>query len=270
MLRHSERLDEKDLIATANTKSQAHLAAISQRRSLSEAITDILVSRGDGDVVHSVVRNKGARFSDAGFRMLVKRSSTDDALAVQVGARQDMPRHHFLTLLDQASAAVRTRLAAENPAARHALEGVLTEVVGGIQSETRKLSADYVKAATEVGALRSAGRLGEAEVYRFARERRLEHAVVALAILAQIDIDAVERAMLDRSHDMTLVIARAAGLSTTAAKAIILLKAHDRGISAQALDLALMTFEKLHLATARRVIAFHQLRQGRPAVAASG
>ena len=67
----------------------------------------MLVTRGDREVVHSVVRNAGARFSDAGFRMLVKRSSSDDALAMQVGARRDLPRQHFLRLLEQASATVR-------------------------------------------------------------------------------------------------------------------------------------------------------------------
>ncbi len=141
----SERLDESDLLANASSKSQQHLAAISERRTLSEAVTDVLVARGDRDVIQSVVKNAGARFSDAGFRMLVKRSSSDEALAVQVGARRDLPRQHFLRLLEQASATVRARLAAENPAAAAAVEGVLSEVVGGIRSETRKISSHYVR-----------------------------------------------------------------------------------------------------------------------------
>jgi Uncharacterised protein conserved in bacteria (DUF2336) len=227
-------------------------------------VTDVLVTRGDRQVVQSVVRNKGARFSDAGFRMLVKRSTNDEGLAVHVGARQDMPRHHFLALLDQASLSVRNRLAAENPAARQALEGVLSEVVGGIQSETRKFSSDFVKALAEVGALRRAGKLGESEVYRFARAGQFEQTVVALSLLGEIEIDTVERALHDRNHDMALVIARVAGLSTTGAKVIVLLKTADRGISAQGLDQALRAFEKLQVATARRVISFYQSRmQGR-------
>src|SRR5206468_4080675 len=88
VLSASERLAEHDLVANANSKSQLHLAAISERRSLSEAITDVLVTRGDRQVVQSVAKNTGARFSDAGFRMLVKRSSSDEALAVQVGGRR--------------------------------------------------------------------------------------------------------------------------------------------------------------------------------------
>ena len=68
VLTRSERLSEHTLVATANSKSQQHLYAITQRDALSEAVTDILVERGDRDVVHAVVKNRGARFSDAGFR----------------------------------------------------------------------------------------------------------------------------------------------------------------------------------------------------------
>jgi uncharacterized protein (DUF2336 family) len=260
LLRESERLDENDLIANANSKSQAHLAAISERQSLSEALTDVLVTRGDRQVVQSVVKNTGARFSDAGFRMLVQRSSKDDALAVHVGARGDLPRQHFLELLEHASASVRTRLAAENPAARAALEGVLSDVVGGIQSATRKVSSHYVAATTTVAAIKRTGRLGESEVYQFARAGKFEETAVALSLLAEIELDAVERALHDRNHDMVLVIAKVAGMSTTTAKALLLLKTAERGISAQGLDQALRTFEKLQVATARRVVAFYQSR----------
>jgi hypothetical protein len=128
------------------------------------------------------------------------------------------------------------------------------------QSETRKLSTNYAKAASEVEATKRAGKLGEAELYRFAREGRFEQTAVALSLLGEVELDAVERALHDRNHDMALVIAKVAGLSTTAAKAIVLLKTTERGISTQGLDAALRTFEKLQLATARRVIGFYQTR----------
>src|SRR5262249_3454131 len=83
----SEPLDDADLLANASSKSQQHLAAIARRKSLSEPVTEVLVARGDRQVVQTVARNTGARFSDAGFRMLVRRSIGDDALAMQIGAR---------------------------------------------------------------------------------------------------------------------------------------------------------------------------------------
>src|SRR5262249_8419728 len=154
-----------DLVANASNKSQQHLAAIAERKSLSEAVTEVLVARGDRHVVQSVARNTGAPFSDAGFRMLVKRSSGDDALAMPGGARRELPRQQLLRLRQEAGATVRGRLAAENPGAGGALETVLSEVVGGIRSETRKVSSDYAAARTRVEALHQARRLGESEIH---------------------------------------------------------------------------------------------------------
>ena len=107
VLRASECLNEADLIENANSKSQQHLAAISERKNLTEAVTDVLVTRGDQEVAYSVSKNPTARFSFAGFRMLLKRSIGDDKLALLIGNRGDLPRQHFLRLIDQASTAVR-------------------------------------------------------------------------------------------------------------------------------------------------------------------
>ena len=52
----SERLDEADLVANAQSKSQQHLAAIAERKTLSEAVTDVLVIRGDRQVAHEIGR----------------------------------------------------------------------------------------------------------------------------------------------------------------------------------------------------------------------
>jgi len=51
VLRRSECLDDETLIAGAKTKGQDHLLAISQRKRLSEGVTDVLVERGDQNVL---------------------------------------------------------------------------------------------------------------------------------------------------------------------------------------------------------------------------
>ncbi|NMK91248.1 DUF2336 domain-containing protein, partial [Staphylococcus capitis] len=63
VLRDSNRIGEKVLVESAMTKGQAHLLAISQREAIGEAVTDVLVKRGNQEVVTSVARNEGARFS---------------------------------------------------------------------------------------------------------------------------------------------------------------------------------------------------------------
>ena len=140
-------------------------------------------------------------------------------------------------------------------------------VVGGIRSEARKVSPDHAAARAEVERLRREGQLGEAEVHGFARERRFEETAIALALLCDVDSDLAERALLDPGHEMALILAKLAGFSSTTAKAILLLKAADCGMSAQDLDQALTSYTRLQAGTARRVLGFHRTRLKGPAAA---
>jgi hypothetical protein len=259
VLAQSERLSEQSLLAAANSKSQEHLFAISQRNSLSEALTDVLVERGDRDVVQAVVQNRGARFSDNGFRSLVQRSTGDDALASEVGMRGDMPRPYFLMLLERASNAVRARLAAENPQASTAIDGVVAEVVGGIRDEARNASPAFVAAEAAVERQNRIRRIGEAEIYQYARDRKFEETAIALSIMCDTPIDVVERALLDPGAEIVLI------LSAATTKAILLLRAADRGMSSEDLERALISFNKLQPETARRVLGFFRTRVKKPA-----
>jgi uncharacterized protein (DUF2336 family) len=277
ILTRSARINEHTLVATASSKSQQHLYAIAQRDSLSEAITDILVERGDRDVVHSVVKNRGARFSDSGFRTLVNRSSGDDALASEVGMRNDIPRPHFLMLLDKASNAVRARLVAENPQASTDIEGVVAEVVCGIRTEVRNASPAFVAAEAAVERQNRIRRIGDAEIYQYARDRKFEEAAIALSIMCDTPIDVVERALLDPGAEIILILCKVAGLTPSTTKAILLLRAADRGMSAEDLEQSLISFNKLQPDTAKRVLGFFRTRTKkptgpviRPAVAVNG
>jgi uncharacterized protein (DUF2336 family) len=262
ILRQSERLDDPALLANANTKSQRHLFAISQRQSLSETVTDVLVERGNREVVHAVVKNVGARFSDAGFRMLVKRSAGDDDLATIVGMRSDVPRPHFLVLVEKASSALRARLAAQ---ASSTIEGAVAAVAGGIRDEARNSSPDFAAAQTAVERQNRIRHIGEAEIHQYARDRKFEETAIALSLLCDTPIDVVERALLDPGAEIVLILAKVAGLSSTTTKAILLLRAADRAMSAKDLDQALASFNRLQPGTARRVLGFFRTRVKKPA-----
>jgi len=264
VLKQSEQLADPALVASARTKSQRHLFAISQRRSLSEAVTDVLVERGDRDVVQSVVKNAGARFSDAGFRLLVNRSAADDDLATFVGRRSDIPRPHFLVLLEKASAAVRDRLAGERPDAASAIAGIVAEIAGSIRDDARNSSPDFAKALAAVERQNRLRRIGEAEIYEYAHNRKFEETAIALSLLCDTPTDVVERALLDPGAEIVLILAKVAGLSANTTRTLLLLRAADRGMSVSDLDQALATFTRMHLETARRVLSFFRTRVTNP------
>jgi uncharacterized protein (DUF2336 family) len=259
ILIQSERLAGSALRANTATKSQQHLLAIAQRRSLSEAVTDVLIERGDREVLRSVVNNVGSRFSEAGCHMLVERAAGDDDLATTIGLRSPTPRSHFPAPVEKASIAANKRLAAENVPA--------TSVRGGGVAEGTARTVSPHFAAVQAGAQSQnrVGRIGEAELYRYARDRKFEEAVLALSILCDTPIDLVERALLDPTAEIILVLAKVADLSSTTTKAILLLRAADRRMSATDLDQALSNFERLQAATARRVLDFFRTRLKKPA-----
>jgi hypothetical protein len=143
VLSRSTVIAESDLVENAGTQSQGHLYAIAQRLEISEVVTDILIERGEPGVVHAVAKNAGARISDDSFLELVARAGDDAQLALHVGTRRDIPRHHFLKLIETASASVCRKIVAANSKYADAVQGVITEVIDDINLEVRNKSRDH-------------------------------------------------------------------------------------------------------------------------------
>ena len=140
ILSFSERLSEQDVVENARQKGQGHLLAISKRKTLPVSVTDILVGRGNRDVLLSTVGNRGARFSDEGFGVLVKRAEGDDELAINVGKRAEIPRYLFRELLQQASQRVQVRLTSIHPELFVPIREIVEEVSKTIEADTEARS----------------------------------------------------------------------------------------------------------------------------------
>lgn len=157
VLTQAERLDTETLIECARTKNQEHLLAISRRKTLPEALTDVLVERGDQQVVLSTAKNAGAKFSDKGFGVLVKRSHGDDQLTACVGTRRDLPAKLLEQLLDIASETVRARLVAERNHSKSGIDHVVGEVSNRIQMGAATQPLSYAAAQVLAESLHQAG-----------------------------------------------------------------------------------------------------------------
>jgi uncharacterized protein (DUF2336 family) len=261
VLTQSTALSESDLVVSARTQSQGHLYAIAQRRTISEAITEILIERGEPIVVHTVAKNEGARFSDDSFRELVERSVDDTQLALHVGTRCDIPRHHFLKLLETASAAVCNKMVAANPQFADAVQGAVTEVVDDINLEVRNKSRDHAKEKRKVRRRKYWKELGEADVHAADRTQNFEKAVMALSVLAGCPIEMAERAVLNENPGVVQVVAKAAGCSWATVKSLLLMTAADRRMSRVDLDRVRENYERLETRTAKRVLEFYDARR---------
>jgi uncharacterized protein (DUF2336 family) len=265
MLEHSPQLADADLREIASTKGQGHLLAISGRRAISETVTDVLVQRGDREVVRTVVDNRGARLSEKGFSTLVERAADDGVLAEKVGQRTDIPPRLFRTLLMQATEVVQQRLLAKaRPETAAEIRRVLAKVSEEIGSRG-PVRHDYSGARALVSALKEQGRLDEQALADFAMSRRFEETVVALAELTAVPVETVERLISGDRPDPVLILCKAAGFGWQTVRSIIMVRTGGPGTSSQALDAAYANFERLSSATAHRVTRFWQVQPGHAA-----
>lgn len=260
VLLRSEQLDEVTLAEGARCKSQAHLLAISTRKFIPESVADILVERGDREVVLSTARNPGAAFSETGYSALLRRSSDDDDLAVCTWSRSEIPRRHLLKLFADASDALKRRLSKEDPRKATVIAEMVTRAAGHLQSRTREISADFAKARTLVQSLDAAGGLDEAALSDFAGSERFAETVLALSVICDLPVGLVERALVEERSEQVLVLAKAVGLSWKTTKAILLLQGRT-GRSTADLDRLLETFLRLRPETARKAVQFYRLRE---------
>jgi uncharacterized protein (DUF2336 family) len=258
VLRQSRRLAETDLVEIAETKSQAHLLAISSRTGIAEPVTNVLVRRGDQAVARRVAENRGALLSDASFTVLVARSDGDDALAERVGGRPDIPPPLFRALLLKATAVVQQRLfASATPEIQAEIRGVLARVSKEVG--TKAAPRDYAEAQRTVAALRLRGELNEGQILDFAQAGKYEEMIAGLADLCAVPIDVVDRLMSGERPDPILILCKSLNWGWPTARAIIGARLGRKANSSQGLDAAFSNFERLTTATAARVIRFWQM-----------
>lgn len=261
VLSGSERLDDDALIETARSKSQAHLLAISIRKALSGAVTDVLVLRGNDEVIHSTVNNPGAEFSERGFTRLIDRAEGDDELATCIGMRPSIPRHLYLKLTAKASATVRARLEAANPGQAGEVPTAVREATRRARTAPAAITRDTAIAHALVRSLYEDGRLDEFQVAAFAEAGKFDEANAALAALANVSVSTAEDMMVETRAEGVMILAKVSGMSWSTVKAIINMRDELSGMDPVDLAACKATYERLRPSTAQQVLRFHRMQQ---------
>ncbi len=261
VLAHSARLDDATLVESARTCSQIHLLAISGRKTITEAVTDILVERGDNRVVAGTAGNRGAKFSNFGTATLVERAKDNGALALCVWSRPDIPRHDLVKLFAQASEVVRSRLEAADPRRAALIRSAVAEASDEILAVARAGSNEHAQAQAHVRSLHSFGLLDEARLQEFAREGSFDKTAVALSLMCDLPIGLIERSLVRNEPEQLLVFAKARDLAWETAKELITLQAGRGGLKKEQLNQCFASFFRLQPKTARTALQFFRLRE---------
>ena len=260
VLERSERLADGELLRLAKTKSQPHLFAISNRNRIAEIITDVLVRRGDREVVRNVAANSGARLSYGGFYTLIKKAKMDGVLAEKIGQRSDTPQPFFHQLFIQATLVVQKRLLAiATPETQDKIRRVLADVS---KEFTRDSMFAPGSSAFKCDKLEPAAKMDEATIVELASARRYEETIAALSTRCHIPLQHMHRILANKGADPALVVCKALGFAWPTAQAIVLLLTKGYGTSAQTLESKHRNFEKLSTSSSKEVLRLWDRRLG--------
>lgn len=258
ILTYSGRINEVTLVEGAKTKSQAHLLAISRRKTLTEPVTDVLVGRGNREVTLSTAQNPGAAFSEFGYSTLVQRSSDNDDLAECVWCRPEIPRRNLLKLFATASETVKSRLIRKDPSKSRIILEIVAQASQQLRNHVRQASPNFVETYNFVKSLFTSGALDDARLSEFARAAKFDDTTIALSLICDLPIALIERLFVEERAEQLIVIGKASGLSWNTIKTML---AHTNGRPMPNIDQNFETFVRLKTDTARKALQFYRLRE---------
>jgi uncharacterized protein (DUF2336 family) len=260
VLKESARLNAEDLVEIAETKGEQHLLAIAGRWWLMEVVTDALLSRRYPSVSRRIVNNPGARVSAAGFAIVVEQAQSDPELAIETGIRVDLPSGLREQLLRDATEAVRSRMLSSAPA--HMFEEIrsaIANVSAGVNREMSRVRG-FAAAKRLVALLDSSGELNEEALLGFAKQRKYEETVAALAVLSKSTIEVIRPLMQSLRYDGVLIPCKAAGLRWETVGAVMESRFVTGSMAPQELAKAKIQFAKITAEDAGRMLRFWQVR----------
>jgi uncharacterized protein (DUF2336 family) len=256
VLAGSSRLRTSDLVEIASTKGQEHLLAISGRTNLPEAVTDVIVDRGERNVIRKLANNSGARFSDSGYSKIVERSEADAELIEILGLRVDLPLKFLRDLLRRATDTVRDRLMALAPPE---LQDEIKRILKAITDTVGEKARDFSTAEALIKLLHQNNELSGTSIIKFLGDKKFDEVAASLAILGNAPTELMARVLEGPRADLVLIPCKAIGLNWAVAEAILCKRPVQHPIDERTLKHAFQDYNKLSIETAQRTLRFWQI-----------
>ena len=263
VLATSPVLSEDDLLGVVRKHGQDHLRAVSTRKTVSEAVSDVIVERGDDETLGTLLRNDGARLSRQASETAVERAKVNPALHEATVSRASLPPDLLNEMYFVVEARLRTRILEQNARLDPVLlESALNAGRTRIATDDGALPADYVDCSAYVEELKAAGQLTPQMLARFLRSGGTTSFLIALAQLADIDFHTARQIVERRELDALAVVCKAADLDRALflTYAVVLLN-DDGGAMTKAHSYARM-YAELTREASLRTLRFWRMRRG--------
>jgi uncharacterized protein (DUF2336 family) len=269
VLAGSNALSEEDLLDVVKTRGQDHLRAVSRRKVVSEAVSDVIVERGDDSTLNVLLRNDGARLSREAEEAAVDRAQRNPDLHEAVVERRSLPIDLLNEMYFVAAGRLRQRILEQNASMDPALlEQALAAGRKTVAQKDGALPADYDEAEAYVSEMRAAGELTPRVLASFLRSGSKTLFLVALAQLADIDFHTARTIVEKKELDALAVVCKAANLDQALflTYAVVLLNTEAEAMG-RAQEYGRL-YKELSRDTAMRTLRFWRLRRQKTDMAA--
>ncbi|WP_374656971.1 DUF2336 domain-containing protein [Phenylobacterium sp.] len=262
VLENSRALTDDDLLSVARTRGQDHLRAISQRPTISEAVSEAIVERGDDATVGLLLANDGARMSRETQEMVVDRAVERPSLHSAVVRRKSLPVDLLNEMYFVVEARLRGEILARNEAVDPAeLDAALAAGRKQLAARDGALPTDYAEAEKQVRILRARGAITPQVLAGFLRSRETTKFLVALCELADIDFHTARRILERRELDALSIVCKAAGFERSLYLTFaVLILDRDANAMGRAREYGEL-YENLPREAAQRTIRFWRMRR---------
>lgn len=258
VLERSPRFDERTLTSVALDRGEGHLMAIARRAGLGPAVTDILVRRGSHRVLHRIAANETARFSPSSAEELVERTTDDRVLARILCQRFSLMPAQGDEIVGAAKSLVRELLISahrpdiESSVINAALDRSIAAMnaAGGLDED----EGDQADATAAQPRPDPAGR-DEGAYLTLLASQQVPAALVLLAQLSGLSVDAIGRIYRGHRTEMLLTVLKAADMTWEAARATLALKMSD-DIEGTSLENLRRRYVRLSTAEAKYALRF--------------
>jgi hypothetical protein len=166
----------------------------------------------------------------------------------------------LLTLFAAASQVVQRELEAINPGKTGEIRTMVRHASDKMRHRSRQVSTEYLAARAHVASLHDSKILSESNLWAFATAKRFDETIIALALMCDVPVSLVERAITYSHCDQLLVLAKSIGISFDTVKAILSMQ--DEGKEGICIDLKEIgaSFSRLTQETATKTLQYYRLR----------
>ena len=262
VLLHSPVLTDEDLLRVVRTRGQDHLRAVSARSTVSEAVSDVIVERGDDDTLGALLGNAGARLSRQASETAVERAKTNPDLHAAAVNRADLPPDLLNEMYFVVEARLRAQILERNAGLSPALlDSALAAGRARIALDDGALPADYEESLAYVRELDAARQLTPPVLARFLRGNSRTPFLIALAQLADVDFHTARQIVERRQIDALAVVCKAADLDRTLFLTYAVVLLNDQGDAMGKAQSYARMYAELQREAALRTLRFWRLRR---------